>query len=92
MEYIINGKRYELITNYKDGFVLDDVESKLTDYFDRFDYVCGDWAYRKLRLKGFMESNSKGVKSYNNIKFLDRYLKDNCASEARYFLIKRVYE
>ena len=33
-----------------------------------FDYIVGDWAYGKVRLKGFYEDDNKNVKSFNNIK------------------------
>lgn len=85
-----NNNNYELITNYKEGFIYDEITTKFTDYFDRFDYICGDWAYGKLRLKGFLDENSGGVKNYNNYKYIDNYLKNNCASDARYFIIKKI--
>ena len=87
---VLNEKEYELIKNYKNGFDIDEVVNKFTDYFDNFDYVCGDWAYGKLRLKGFYDSNNKLVKYYNNYDKLEEYLKNNCANEARYFVIKKV--
>lgn len=89
-KYIFNSKEYELIKNYRDGFIYEEVEDRFTDYFDDFDYVCGDWAYSKLRLKGFYEANNKMVKDYNNILYLDKYIKENCANDAKYFLIKKI--
>ena len=50
----LNDKEYELIRDYKNGFIKEDVIQKLTDYFDDFDYILGDWAYGKLRLKGLI--------------------------------------
>ena len=87
--YDLNGLNYELIKNFRDGFDLEEVVSKLTDYFEDFDYVVGDWAYGKLRLKGFYESKSKKVKPINNIATLDKYLENNCAKNCRYFVIKK---
>ena len=72
--YKFNNNDYELIKNFKDGFEFDEVQSKFTDYFDNFDYVFGDWAYGKLRLKGFYDTFNKNVKSFNNIKDLDKYI------------------
>lgn len=88
--YVFNDNSYELVVNYRDGFVYDDVRERFTDFFDRFDYVCGDWAYGKLRLKGFFDESNKNVKRLNNYKFIDNYLKDNCANDARYFVIKKI--
>lgn len=89
---IINGIEFDLIKNVRDGFLLDDVESKLTDYFDNFDYIVGDWAYGKLRLKGFYDEKNKLCKQYNNIKNLDKYIKENCAYNCKYFVLKKVYK
>ena len=70
MKYVnINGKEYEILRDIKNGFDLEEVKNKLTDYFDDYDYIVGDWAYNKLRLKGFYDSNNKKVKKLNNIIF-----------------------
>lgn len=55
---MINGKKFELIKD-NEGFILEEVENKLTDYYDNFDYIVGDWAYGKLRLKGFLAEENK---------------------------------
>lgn len=87
--YEINNKKYKLIKEYKDGFDKEAVEALLTDYFYDFDYVFGDWAYSKLRLKGFNEAKSMKVTKINNIENLDKYIKDNCAYDCKYFLLKK---
>ena len=48
---------------------------KCTDYFYDYDYIVGDIAYGKLRLKGFYDEKSKKVKKINNYKNIDEYLK-----------------
>ena len=63
MEIITSSNKYELITNYKNGFDKEDFLSKCTDYFDDYDYIVGDIAYNKLRLKGFYESTNPKVKA-----------------------------
>lgn len=88
-ELNINDIKYELIKNERDGFDLEEVESKLTDYFHPFDYIVGDWAYNKLRLKGFYDSKNKKCKDYNNINNLDKYIRDNCAFNCKYFVLKK---
>ena len=89
---VINDSEYELIKDYKNGFDKDEVISKLTDYFDRFDYILGDWAYGKLRLKGFCEKTNKCYKKINDIAFVEDYIKDNCAYECSHFILKKVKE
>ena len=86
---IINEKKYNLITNYKEAFDEDDFLSKFTDYFYDYDYVVGDIAYGKLRLKGFYDEKNKKAKIINNYKFLDKYLKNNCAVDCKYFVLQK---
>ena len=85
---MINGKKFELVKD-NEGFIQEEVENKLTDYYDNFDYIVGDWAYGKLRLKGFLAVDNKRVKEYNNIKFVDEYIAKNCAYQCKYFILKR---
>ncbi len=63
----INDKEYELIKDYKNGFEQLPIEEKLTEYFDNYDYILGDWSYGKLRLKGFCEKKNKKFKALNDI-------------------------
>ena len=68
---IINNKEYELIINYRDAYDEKDFFEKCTDYFYDYDYIIGDIAYGKLRLKGFYDAKNKKVKDLNNFKFKD---------------------
>ena len=86
---IINGKKFELIKD-NEGFILEEVENKLTDYYDNFDYIVGDWAYGKLRLKGFYDSKNKKVNNINNYNNVDSYFKDFCANDCKHFIIKKI--
>lgn len=86
---VLNEKKY-IIVKDNDGFKKEEVEGKLTEYYDEYDYVVGDWAYGKLRLKGFYDEKNKKVKNFNNIKFVDDYINNNCAYKCKYFIIKRV--
>lgn len=85
----IESKKYKLIKEYKDGFDLDTLLSKWTDYFDDYDYILGDFAYDKLRLKGFCNENNPKFNSINDIKNLNKYIKENCAYECRYFVLEK---
>lgn len=89
MKIILNDIEYTVSMNYRDGFDQESIQEKATDYFNEFDYIFGDWAYGKVRLKGFYKSDNKKVKPMNDIKYLDKYIKNNCAYDCRYFLLEK---
>ena len=66
MEIELNNTKYELIKDYKEAFDKEEFLEKCTDYFYDYDYVVGDIAYGKLRLKGFYDEKSKKVNKINN--------------------------
>lgn len=88
--YTFENINYELINNYKDGFDKATVESLITDYFKDYDYIVGDWSYGHLRLKGFCDKENKMFKKINNIDNLNTYIKENCAYDCRYFVLKKI--
>ena len=88
----IENKKYELIKNYKDAYDKEEFTNKYTDYFYDYDYIVGDIAYGKLRLKGFYDEKNKKVNKINNYKFLDKYLKNNCANDCKYFVLKKIID
>lgn len=92
MKIILEGNEYELIEEYKEGFDLEILEEKYTSYFQDYDYILGDWAYGKLRLKGFCEKGNKLFKKINDYASIKDYIKENCAYDCRYFIIKRSRE
>ena len=85
----IENNTYEIIKDYKNGYNKDEFINKYTEYFNEYDYIVGDWAYGKLRLKGFNDKNNKKVKDINNYDKLDEYLSKNCAFDCAYFVAKR---
>lgn len=88
-EITINERKYEVIEDYKEAIEKETIEELVTDYFDDFDYIVGDWAYGKLRLKGFYDSNNSKVSSNNDIKDLKKYLEEKCAYGCRWFEIRK---
>lgn len=91
-KYTFNNNNYELIKDYKDGFEKEAVENLITEYFDAYNYVVGDWSYGKLRLKGFCDKANKLNNKINNIDLLDKYIKENCAYDCRYFVLKKLID
>ncbi len=86
----INGVMYEIIRNDSDCINIEELGEKITDYFDDYDYIFGDFAYEKVRLKGYYESTNKKAKKINDIKYLDDYIKNYCSFGAKVFLIKKI--
>lgn len=48
---------------------MNEFTSHYTDFFSDYDYIVGDIAYGKLRLKGFYEETNKKAKNINNYKY-----------------------
>ena len=86
----VENNKYELVTDYKNGFDLEDFTSHYTDYFEDYDYLVGDIAYSKLRLKGFYDKSNKKMKELNNFDRLNEYLEKNCAVDCKYFVLKKI--
>ncbi|MGM9834304.1 MAG: YutD-like domain-containing protein [Bacilli bacterium] len=85
----INGKDYEVIKDIREAIDMEVLPTLVTDYFDDFDYIVGDWAYGKLRLKGFYESSNQKCTKLNNIAFVDKYIEEKCAYGCKWFEIKK---
>ena len=82
-------KKYFIMKNEKDAIDKEELEKKLTEYFDSYDYIVGDWAYGKLRLKGFNSKTNTNFKEINDIDHVEEYLKNFCAPECRHFILSR---
>ena len=65
MKITINNKTYEVIKNEKDAIDEEVLKEAITEYFVNFDFIVGDWAYGKLRLKGL---------TINQIKILNQLM------------------
>ena len=88
----VENNKYKLIKDYKDGFDKDMFLEKYTSYFENYDYIVGDIAYSKLRLKGFNNKNNKYFNKLNDYNNVEKYLKENCAYDCRYFILEKVNE
>lgn len=87
---IINNVEYEIDKDVNEAIDKEVLEEKITDYFDDYTYIVGDWAYGKVRLKGFFDSDDKRCKKYNDIAGLDDYIETKCAYGCRWFVLKKV--
>ena len=70
----VENNKYEIIKDYKNGFDEEEFINHYTDFFEDYDYIVGDIAYGKLRLKGFYSDGNKKAKNINNFKFVSNYL------------------
>ena len=86
----INGVSYEIVKDEHNSINKEELAEKITDYFDSYDYIFGDYSYDKVRLKGYYDSNNKKAKSINDIKNLDDYIKNYCSFGAKTFLLKKI--
>lgn len=90
MEIVIRDKKYKIVKDYGNTVSDSNLNELVTEYYDNFDYIVGDWAYGKLRLKGFYTKNSKFVKEFNNIENVDDYIENNCAYGCKHFILEKV--
>lgn len=90
MKVTLNAIDYEMVEEYKDGFDLEALKERYTSYFEEYDYILGDWAYGKLRLKGFCEANNKLCNPINDYSKVKEYILNHCAYECKYFILKKI--
>jgi uncharacterized protein YutD len=88
----LRDSEYEIIRNDDDCFDEELVNERIkeTDYFDNYDYILGDFAYGKVRLKGYYDENNKKKSKINDIKYVDDYIKDYCQSGSKIFIVKKI--
>lgn len=86
----LDGKSYEVIKEYKEGFNEKELQNRWTDYFKKYDYIVGDYAYDKLRLKGFCNPQNENCNAINNKDKIEDYIKTDCAYECKYFILKKI--
>ena len=89
---ILNNIEYELIENKKEAYDVEIIKKLYTSYFEGYDYILGDRAYGKIRLKGFCLKNNKNFNEINDFSKFDEYLKNYCAKDCGYFLLKKTIQ
>ena len=89
MKITLGNNVYEILENIDNCFDLELLKSMYTEYFYDYDYLLGDYAYNKLRLKGFCDKGNKIFNSINDYKTIDNYIKNDCAYDCKYFIIKK---
>ena len=85
----INGRSYQVILDKYNTFDLKSFQYRYNLFFNKFDYLLGDWSYGQLRLTGFYAVKRR-VPQYLKISHLQDYLAEYCNFGALYFLVKKI--
>ena len=88
----LRDNNYEIIRNDNECFNQNEVNERVkeTDYFDEFDYIMGDIAYEKVRLKGYYDSKNKKKNKINDYSTIDNYIKNYCQKGSNIFILKKI--
>lgn len=86
----LNGDAYKIIENYREAIDLEMIEARYSDFLEKYDYIVGDIAYEKLRLRGFYYSKNKKVPIDMRISSLKDYLTEYCSFGCAYFVLERM--
>ena len=86
----LQGKQYELIEDYRDGFQEDVLKARFSEILSKYDYIVGDWGYEQLRLKGFYRDRHAKAAIDTKISALDDYLYEYCNFGCAYFVLKKL--
>ena len=89
-EIMIGNRQYKVVTNYREGFVLEKIGERYSEVLARYDYIVGDWGYEQLRLRGFFEASNRKAPPEQRIDALEDYLYEYCNFGCAYFVIQRV--
>lgn len=92
MEIKVEDCKYNLKENYNDAFNIEEFKERCTDYFKPYDFIVGDYAYGKLRLKGFCKKGTDNFNKYNDEEKIQSYLKNDCAYGCSYFILEKTID
>ena len=83
---------YQLVVDYREAFELVPFEQRYQDYFEKFDFIVGDWGFEQLRLRGFYQINQQKVARDQIIDSLEDYINEYCNFGCRYFVLAKSEE
>ncbi|MFC4387139.1 YutD family protein [Gracilibacillus marinus] len=86
----VQGRTYEMIENYRDGFDEKAFKERYSDVLSKYDFIVGDWGYDQLRLKGFYDDQNAKATFDTKISTLEDYLYEYCNFGCRYFIVKQM--
>ncbi|MBQ6477690.1 MAG: YutD family protein [Bacilli bacterium] len=87
----LRNQKYEIIRNDDECFDKEIVEDRIkeTDYFDDYDYILGDFAYDKVRLKGYYDTKNNKKTEINDFATIDDYIENYCQMGSKIFILKK---
>lgn len=88
----LNGKKYEILENVREGFDEEAIGERYTDVLKKYDYIVGDWGYSQLRLKGFYNAERSKATYDSRIDMVEDYILEYCNFGCAYFILKKVDE
>ncbi len=88
---ILNNIEYNIIRNDNNCYDQEVVQERIkeTDYFDKYDYIMGDYSYDKVRLKGYYNSKNKNATKINDYKTMDDYIENYCQPGSNIFVLEK---
>lgn len=89
-EITINKIKFRILKNENDAIDKDELSVKFTDFFENYDFIVGDWAYGKLRLKGFNKKQNKNYRLINDFKDIENYINNYCAYGCKHFVLEKL--
>ena len=88
---MINGRKYEILTNVKDALDIEMLKEKYDPFLDQYDYLVGDISSEHLRLKGFYDEKDRVTIDKKANAIVD-YLEEYCNPGSAYFVLRLAQE
>lgn len=86
----INLNTYKIIKNYREGFQKEAFINRYQDFFEKYDFIVGDWGHEQLRLRGFYHLGKRKVARDQQIDFFEDYINEYCNFGCAYFVIAKI--
>lgn len=80
---------YKIIENYRDGFDVEELERRYSDFLEKYDYIVVDISDEKARLKGFYREDYFKAPADLRISSLQDYLIEYCNFGCAYYVLER---
>ena len=81
---------YKIIENYRDGFDVEELERRYSDFLEKYDYIVVDISDEKARLKGFYREDYFKAPADLRISSLQDYLIEYCNFGCAYYVLERM--